>query len=88
MLYDKRHNGKYPAYCVHAPCAGDVTIIALAVFHLEKLPCAPCVAVSDKQLEHIISYDVVILVRPQNLIGATGQIVSGFPFFESSLGKL
>ena len=63
------------------PVAGDVTMIALAVFHLKKLPCAPCVAVPHKQLEHIVTYDVVVLVCPQNFIGAAGQIVSGFPLF-------
>ena len=47
----------------------------------EKLPCAPCVAVPHKQFEHIVTYDVVILVCPQNFIGATGQIVGGFPLF-------
>ena len=50
--------------CVLCPCAGNVTIIAFAVLHLKKLPCAPCVAVPHKQLKHIVTYDVVILVRP------------------------
>ena len=65
--------------CILRPVAGYVTIISLAVFHLEELPCAPCVAVPHKQLEHIVTYDTVILVRPQHLIWAAGQLIGWFP---------
>ena len=65
--------------CVLIPATGNITIIALAVFHLEKLPCAPCVAVPRKQLEHIITYDVVIFVRPQDRIRAAGQLIGWLP---------
>ena len=67
--------------CVLIPVAGNVAVVALAVFDLEKLPCAPCVAVPHKQLEHIVTYDVVILVRSQNFIGGAGQIVGWLPLF-------
>ena len=66
--------------CVLIPAAGNVAVIALAVFDLEELPCAPCVAVPHKQLEHIITYDVVIFVRPQDLIRAAGQLIRWLPF--------
>ena len=45
----------------------------------EKLPCAPCVAVPHKQLEHIVTYDVVIFVRPQDLIRAAVQLIGWLP---------
>ena len=61
------------------PVAGNVAVVALAVFDLKELPCAPCVAVPHKQLEHIITYDVVILVRSQNLIRAAGQLIGWLP---------
>ena len=39
-----------------------------------------------KQLEHIVTYDVVILVCPQNLIGTAGQFIGGFPFLRKLSG--
>ena len=63
--------------CVLIPVSGNVTVVALAVFDLEELP---CVAVPHKQLEHIITYDVVIFVRPQDLIRAAGQLIRWLPF--------
>ena len=65
--------------CVLIPVAGNVAVVALAVFDLEKLPCAPCVAVPHKQLEHIVTYDVVIFVRPQDRIRAAGQLIGWLP---------
>ena len=61
------------------PVAGNVAVVALAAFDLKELPCAPCVAVPHKQLEHIVTYDTVILVRPQHLIWAEGQLIGGLP---------
>ena len=66
--------------CVLIPAAGNVAVVALAVFDLEKLPCAPCVAVPHKQLEHIVAYDVVIFVCPQDLIRTARQLIGWFPF--------
>ena len=56
-----RQPPQWEVSCILIPVAGNVTIIALAVFDLEKLP---CVAIPHKQLEHIVTYDTVILVRP------------------------
>ena len=56
LLSEKYHSDVETAYCT----AMDST----SKQDLEKLPCAPCVAVPHKQLEHIITCDVVILVRP------------------------
>ena len=62
------------------PVAGNVAVVALAAFDLKELPCAPCVAVPHKQLEHIVTYDVVIFVRPQDRIRAAGQLIRWLPF--------
>ena len=79
MLYERPPQREIARILLHI--ARNVTIIALAVFHLEKLPCAPCVAVPHKQLKHIITYDVVIPVRPSELHRGSGQIVGWFPLF-------
>ena len=65
--------------CALIPVAGNVAVVAFAAFDLKELPCAPCVAIPHKQLEHIITYDVVIFVRPQDLIRAAGQLIRWLP---------
>jgi hypothetical protein len=66
------------------PAAGDVTIIAFAVFHLEKLPCAPCVAVPHKHLEtcrHIQCGRTCLFAKPHRGSGADHKRVSTFRKF-------
>lgn len=68
-----------------ASIAGNVTVVALDVFHLEELACTPRIAIPHKQLKYIVTTDVVILVRPQNLVRAAWQVKSQFSLLSKIL---